>query len=74
MWGPWMGPIWGFWWTFLVIGLLLCLFFMLAMIRMMSGRGSMCRGPHPRDDEEVARLRREVEDLREQLKKHAVTP
>jgi hypothetical protein len=42
------------------------------MIRMMSGGRPMCMGPH-RDKEEVARLRREVEDLREQLKNQAVT-
>ena len=74
MWWPWMGPMWGFWWIFPVIGLLLCLFFMLAMIRMMSGARGMCMGPHPNDGAEERRLRKEVEDLREQLKKHTITP
>lgn len=75
MWGPgpWMGPMWGFWWVFPIIGLIVCLFFIVAMIRMMSGGRLMCMGPHPHNGEEVARLRREVEDLREQLKKQAVT-
>ena len=73
MWGPWMGPMWGFWWVFPLIGLLFCVFFVFAMIRMMSGGRFMCMRPHPDNGEEVARLRREVEDLREQLKKQAVT-
>jgi hypothetical protein len=41
-----------------------------AMVRMMSGGGRfMCRGPHHDDREETARLRRELEELREQMKK-----
>jgi len=35
MWGPWMGGMWGFWWIFPVIGLLLCLFFL-----------RVCHDPH----------------------------
>jgi uncharacterized membrane protein len=72
MWGPgpWMGPMWGFWWIFPVIGLLICLFFMIAMVRMMSRGGRfMCMGPHHDEGEEIARLRRDVEALREQVKK-----
>jgi hypothetical protein len=62
--------MWGFWWIFPVIGLLICLFFVMAMVRMVSGGGRfMCMGPHQHDSEEAARLRREVEDLREQVKK-----
>jgi hypothetical protein len=30
-------------------------------------------GSHPHNSEEMARLRKEVEDLREELKKQAVT-
>lgn len=69
--GPWMmGPMGAFWWIFPVLGFLICLFFMVAMMRMMSGGGRfMCLGPHHDDREETARLRREVEDLREQMKK-----
>jgi hypothetical protein len=65
--------MWGFWWVFPLIGLVFCAFFVFAMIRMMSGGRFMCMGPHPDSGEEVARLRKEVEDLREQLKKQAVT-
>lgn len=72
MWGPgpWMGPMWGFWWIFPVIGLLICLFFVIAMTRTMSGGGRFM-WPHNHDGEETARLRREVEELREQGKKQA---
>jgi hypothetical protein len=73
MWGPWMGPMWGFWWVFPLVGLLFFAFFVFAMIRMMSGGRFMCMGPHPDNGEEVGRLRREVEDLREQLKQQAAT-
>jgi hypothetical protein len=73
MWGPWMGPMWGFWWIFPLIGLLFCAFFVFAMIRMMSGGRFMCMGSHRDNGEEVARLRREVEDLREQQNRQAVT-
>ena len=74
MWGqgPWMGPMSGFWWIFPVIGLLVCLLFVIAMVRMMSGGGRfMCMGPRDHDSEETARLRREVEELRRQVKKQA---
>jgi len=69
--GPWMmGPTGAFWWIFPVMGFLICLFFMVAMMRMMSGGGRfMCMGPHHENSEEMARLRREAEDLREQMKK-----
>ncbi len=75
MWGPgpWMGPMGGFWWIFPVIGLLICLFFVIAMVRMMiiGGGRFMCMGPHNHGSEETARLRREVEELREQVRKQA---
>jgi hypothetical protein len=51
------------------MGFLIFLFFMVAMMRMMIGGRFMCMGPHHDDREETARLRREVEDLREQMKK-----
>lgn len=72
MWGPgpWMGPMWGFWWIFPVLGLLICLSFVIAVVRMMSGGGRfMCMGLHHDNSEEMARLRREAQDLREQMKK-----
>ena len=77
MWGPgpWAGPMWGFWWIFPIIGLLICLFFVIAMVRMMSGGGRfMCMGPHHEDREETARLRPEVEELREEVKKQRAAP
>lgn len=73
MWGPapWMGPMWGFWWIFPVIGLLIFLFFVVSVVRMIgSGGHFMCMGHHP-DSEETTRLRRELEELREQVKKQA---
>lgn len=71
MWGPgpWMGPMWGFWWIFPVIGLLICLFFVVALVRtIVSGGHFMCMGPHQHDNDEITRLHREIEDLREQMK------
>jgi hypothetical protein len=72
MWGPgpWGAPMWGFWWIFPLIGLLVCLFFVIGIVRMIGGGGRfMCMGPHHHDTEETARLRREVEELREQVRK-----
>ena len=70
--GPWMGPMWGFWWIFPVIGLLIFLFFVVSVVHMIRGGGHfMCMGPHHRDSEETTRLRRELEELREQVKKLA---
>lgn len=67
-----MGPMWGFWWVFPVVGLLICLFFVITMVRMMGGGGGFtCMGPHHHEREETAKLRREVEELREQVRKQA---
>jgi uncharacterized membrane protein len=64
--------MWGFWWIFPVIGLLIVIFFVISVLRMMSSGGHfMCMGPHQQDKEETARLRREIEELREQVKKQA---
>jgi uncharacterized membrane protein len=73
MWGPgpWMAPMGGFWWIFPVIGLLIFLFCVIAVLRMISGGHFMCNGPHDQDSEDTARLRRELEELREQVKKQA---
>ena len=52
MWGPapWMGPMWGFWLIFPVIGLLICLFFVIVVVRVIGGGGRfMCIGPHDHD-------------------------
>ena len=72
MWGPgpWMGPMGGFWWIFPLMGLLVCLFFLIAMTRMM-GRGGpfACMGPRHHVGDETAQLRREVEELRAEVRK-----
>jgi uncharacterized membrane protein len=70
MWGPgpWMIPMWGFWWIFPVIGLLIFLVFIVRMI--IGGGHFMCM--HHHDSEETTRLRREVEALREQMKNQPV--
>jgi uncharacterized membrane protein len=73
-WGPgaWTGPMWGFWWIFPVIGMLIfivCVGFVVRMIT--TGGHFMCAAPHRQDNEETARLRREVDDLREQIRKLA---
>jgi len=71
MWGPgsWGAPMWGFWWIFPLIGLLICLVFVVAMVRFMGGRGFMCMGDHrSHASDEEADLRREIRELREELK------
>jgi hypothetical protein len=74
MWGPapWMGPMSGFWWIFPLIGLLICFLFLLVIARAFGGGGRfMCMGPHHHENAETARLRRELEELREEVKKQA---
>ena len=71
MWGPgpWMGPMWGFWWIFPVIGLLICFLFVVVVVRTIASGGRfMCMGPNQHGSDEINRLRHEVEELREQLK------
>jgi len=71
MWGPgpWMIPIWGFW-IFPLVGLVIFLFVVVAIARMIgSGGHFMCMGPHQHDNDETARLRREIEELREEMRK-----
>ena len=72
MWGPgpWMVPMWGFWWIFPVIGLLIFLVFVIFIVRIIAAGGHfMCMGTHRHDSDETTRLRRELEELREQVKK-----
>ena len=72
MWGPgpWMGPMWGFWWIFPVIGLLICFLVVVVVLRTIASGGHfMCMETHHRDSDEIDRLRRELEELREQVKK-----
>ena len=72
MWGagPWGAPMWGFWWIFPLIGLLICLSFLVMAFRFMStGRGLMCMGEHQgMGNDEVAEMRREIHALREEIK------
>jgi len=72
MWGPgsWGPPMWAFWWIFPLVGLFVCLAFLVMAVRFMStGRGFMCMGGHRgmRDDE-TAEMHREIQALREELK------
>ena len=70
MWGPgpWMAPMWSFWWIFPVVGLLICVLFLVVVMRIMgSGRRFMCMGPHRNDSGEIDRLRDEVEELRNKM-------
>ena len=67
-WGPWGGPMWGFWWIFPVIGLAFCLFFIVLLVRAVSGGGRfMCMGGHDHGRDETSELRRELRELREEL-------
>jgi TATA-box binding protein (TBP) (component of TFIID and TFIIIB) len=69
-----MAPMWGFWWIFPVIGLLIFLLCVALVARMIFAGGHlMCSGARRENDEETARLRREVDALREQVKKLANT-
>jgi hypothetical protein len=64
----------GFLVDFPAIGLLIFLF-RRSVVRMIGGGGHfMCMGPHHHDSEEITRLRRELEELREQVKKQAAAP
>jgi uncharacterized membrane protein len=69
MWGPWAGPMWGFWWIFPLMGFLLCLAFAVMVFRFIAtGRGFVCIGGHQRSEEnESTALRREIQALREEI-------
>jgi len=64
-----MGPMWGFWWIFPIIGLLICLLFVFVILRAFTSGRFMCMGARNDANTETAQLRREVEQLREELKK-----
>ena len=69
MWGPWGAPMWGFGWIVPLIGLLICLVFVVVMARAMGGRGFMCMGGHRNHLREgETELRREIGKLREELR------
>jgi tetrahydromethanopterin S-methyltransferase subunit G len=53
-----------------VIGLLICFLVVVVVLRtIVSGGRFMCMETHHRDSDEIDRLRRELEELREQVKK-----
>ncbi len=67
----WGADPWAFWWIFPVMGLLICLGFVVIAVRFAStGRGFMCMGGHRgmRNDE-VAETRREIHALREEVRR-----
>ena len=58
-----------FWWIFPIVGLAVCVVFVIAMVRAMSGgRGFMCMGDHRRHAGDDDDLRREIRELREEIK------
>jgi hypothetical protein len=71
MWGPgpWGMPMGGFWWIFPLIGALICLAFLVVMVRLVStGRGFMCMGGHQgMGSDELGALRREIRSLRQEV-------
>ncbi len=72
MWGPgwWGPPLWGFWWIFPLVGLVIALVFVFAIARAVGSGGQfMCmRGHRTDNDGELAELRREVRELRQELR------
>jgi uncharacterized membrane protein len=69
MWGT--AP-WGAWWIFPGLGFLMCLVFMIMAFRVMTtGHGVMCMGRHQhRGRDEATELRRELQELREEIAQH----
>jgi uncharacterized membrane protein len=65
--GPWAASGWGFWWIFPLLGLAVCLTFLIMAFRFMStGHGFMCMGGHRND--EATQTRHEISALREEIK------
>jgi hypothetical protein len=60
--------MWGVWWIFPVMGIVMCLGFALMAVRfLVSGGGMMCMGGHQPRGDEIAELRREIGSLREEV-------
>jgi len=62
--------MWGFWWIFPLMGILMCLAFAVMVFRCLAtGRGgSMCIGGHGRAaSDESGELRREIRALRDEI-------
>jgi hypothetical protein len=58
-----------FWWVLPIVGLTICVLFAVVMIRGICGGHFMCMGRHGREADETSALRREVRELREELKR-----
>jgi uncharacterized membrane protein len=69
MWGSWGMPMWGFGWLIPLIAFAFCLIFVVVMMRVM-GRA---RGGHERSGDDMADLRREVRELREEVSRLKMT-
>jgi len=64
-----MAPMWGFWWIVPLVGFVVCLVFIVAAVRLVSGHGFMCMGDHrSHASDDQTELRREVRELRAELK------
>ena len=58
-----------FWWIFPIVGLAVCVVFVIGMVRAMSGgHGFMCMGGHRRHAGDDDDLRREIRELSEEIK------
>jgi hypothetical protein len=61
-------PMWGFGWLIPLVGLAICVAFMVMMIRAARGGGRfMCMGGHAHGGDDMADLRREVRELRDEV-------
>ena len=71
MWGPWNGPMWGVWWIFPLIGMIVCFGFMAMMVwTFVRGGGVRCMTDHgSRGTDQHADLQRDVRELREEIQK-----
>ena len=61
--------MWGFWWILPLLGLSICLGFLVVTFRFMStGRGFMCMGGHrSMGNDGVAEMRRDIHALHEEV-------
>ena len=73
MWGPglWAGSMWGFWWIFPLIGLTIAAVLVIGLVRVMNrGQGFLWMGGHrPEERQEFEALRREVQQLHDQVRR-----
>ena len=62
--------MWGFWWILPLLGLSICLGFLVVAFRFLStGHGFMCMGGHrSMGNDEVAEMRSEIHALHEEVK------